>query len=177
MRAHEQGDELTLTQAAAAAGVSRSTVRRMLDRGQLEGAHQDEQGTWLVPVSALVSAGLELRAPGAEQGQDTPGERGAQPGSALSVLSELAPLLQQLTNLQRERGELESELRVAQFRLAQVAETESRPSRAGSGLLLAGGALVTAAGAWALAPELHLLGAGVTAAAGVLAAGWAWVTR
>ena len=66
---------------------------------------------------------------------------------------------------------------MARHRLEQVERTERQPSRAGTGLLVAGGVLVAAGGAWALAPELHLLGAGVTAGAGVLAALWAWLTR
>lgn len=179
MRAHEQSDSeqlVTLSEAAQLSGVSRSTVRRALDRGELLGAVQDGRGVWRVPVSALRTAGVTQAELGQRTAPDTAGQ--ADTGqSALTLLSQLAPLLEQLTNLQRERGDLQSELTVARFRLEQVEQAERQPSRAGTGLLLAGGALVAAGGAWALAPELHLLGAGVTAGAGAIAAVWAWLTR
>jgi len=183
VRGHEQDESeqlLTLSEAAQRCGVSRSTVRRALDRGELPGAVQDSRKVWRVPVSALTAAGGTAADTGADLGRDTPADTGGQADtgqSALSLLSELAPLLEQLTNLQRERGDLQSELAVAQHRLAQVQDAERRPSRAGTGLLLAAGALVAAGGAWALAPELELLGAGLTAGAGVVAAVWAWLTR
>lgn len=179
MRAHEQSDGeqlVTLSEAAQLAQVSRSTVRRALDRGELPGAVQDGRGVWRVPVSALRTAGLTQADTGQRTAPDT-AEQADTGQSALTLLSQLAPLLEQLTNLQRERGDLQSELTVARFRLEQVEQAERQPSRAGTGLLLAGGALVAAGGAWALAPELHLIGAGVTAGAGVLAALWAWLTR
>ena len=183
MRAHEQDEHeqlVTLSEAAQRCGVSRSTVRRALDRGELPGAVQDGRGVWRVPVGALTAAGLTQADTGADLGHRTGADTGGQADtgqSALTLLSQLAPLLEQLTNLQRERGDLQSELAVARHRLEQVERTERQPSRAGTGLLVAGGVLVAAGGAWALAPELHLLGAGVTAGAGVLAALWAWLTR
>lgn len=183
MRAHEQtdGEQLvTLSAAAELCGVSRSTVRRLLDRGELAGAVQDERQVWRVPVSSLTGAGLTVADTGARTGARTGSDTGRQSEtgqSALTLLSELAPLLQQLTNLQSERADLQSDLSVARFRLEQLQSAEQRPRRAGTGLLVAGATLVAAAGAWALAPELHLLGAGLTAGAGLLAAGWAWATR
>jgi excisionase family DNA binding protein len=179
VRAHEQDEPaqlVTLSEAAGLCGVSRSTVRRLLDRGELEGAVQDERGVWRVPVSALTSAGLTAADTAHRTAPDTAGQPDTAQ-SALTLLTQLAPLLEQLTNLQRERGDLQSELTVARYRLEQVQRAERQPSRAGTGLLIAGGVLVAAGGAWALAPELHLLGAGLTAGAGLLAAGAAWVTR
>jgi len=183
VRAHEQDEHeqlVTLSRAAELCGVSRSTVRRALDRGELPGAVQDERGVWRVPVSALTAAGWTPADTGADLGHRTGADTGGQGDtgqSALTLLDQLAPLLQQLTNLQSERGDLQSELAVARFRLEQVERAQRQPSRAGTGLLLAAGALVAAGGGWALAPELHLLGAGLTAGAGVLAAGWAWLSR
>jgi hypothetical protein len=183
VRAHEQteGEQLvTLSAAAELCGVSRSTVRRLLDRGELAGAVQDERQVWRVPVGSLAGAGLTVADTGARTGARTGSDIGGQAEtgqSALTLLSQLAPLLEQLTTLQRERGDLQSELTVARFRLEQLERAEQRPGRAGAGLLLAGGALLAAGAGWALAPELHLLGAGLAAGAGLLAAGWAWLTR
>ena len=187
MRGHEQDESdqlLTLSEVAERCGVSRSTVRRALDRGELDGAVQDSRKVWRVPVSALTAAGWTPadtgHRTGADIGRDTPPDTGGQADtgqSALTLFDQLAPLLQQVSNLQSERADLQSELAVARFRLEQVQDAERRPSRAGTGLLLAAGALVAAGGAWALAPELELLGAGLTAGAGVVAAVWAWVTR
>jgi len=183
VRAHEQDEHeqlVTLSDAAQRCGVSRSTVRRALDRGELPGAVQDGRGVWRVPVSALTAAGWTPADTGAERARDTGADTGGQgepAQSALTLLSQLAPLLQQVSNLQSERGDLQSELAVARFRLEQAQRAERQPSRAGTGLLVAGGALVGAGGAWALAPELHLLGAALTAGAGVLAAVAAWLTR
>jgi len=183
VRAHEQDEGaqlVTLSRAAELCGVSRSTVRRALDRGELPGAVQDERQVWRVPVSSLTAAGWTAADTGPERARDTGADTGAQADtaqSALTLFDQLAPMLQQLSNLQGERADLQSELAVARFRLEQLERVERQPSRSGTGLLLAGGALVAAGAAWALAPELPLLGAGLTAGAGVLAAVWAWVTR
>ena len=56
--------ELTVTQAAEAVGVHRRTITRKLDAGLLPGAHRDGPGgTWLIPWTALLSAGYELVTP------------------------------------------------------------------------------------------------------------------
>ena len=54
---------LTVSAAAAATGKSRRTIGRLLDAGRLDGAEQDEAGTWHIPVDALIAAGLTLHAP------------------------------------------------------------------------------------------------------------------
>lgn len=186
------GDELTLSEAAARAGVSRSTIRRLRERGQLPNARKADGAGWLVTVGDLTRAGLVLvtaeqaREQGeqaAEQAREQ-GGRGGQPGSTLSLLSQLAPLMEQVSNLQAERGELLGEQRVLRFRLEQAEQQladaqqqAQQPARAGSGLLLAAVALITAAAGWQLVPQLVPVGPAVTAAAGLLAGGWAWRTR
>ncbi|MFE4861493.1 helix-turn-helix domain-containing protein [Streptomyces sp. NPDC056670] len=53
---------LTQREAAAACGVSRSTIRRR-EAGELPGAFEDPNRGWLIPVEALLAAGFRLNAP------------------------------------------------------------------------------------------------------------------
>ncbi|MFC8010831.1 helix-turn-helix transcriptional regulator [Streptomyces cinereoruber] len=54
---------LTQREAATACGVSRSTIRRRREAGELPGCVQDEERGWLIPVEALLAAGFRLNAP------------------------------------------------------------------------------------------------------------------
>ena len=54
-----RGAALTLTEAAETCGVSRSTIKRRLP--EFANADQDASGSWRVPVSDLLGAGLKLR--------------------------------------------------------------------------------------------------------------------
>ncbi|MFI6125431.1 helix-turn-helix transcriptional regulator [Streptomyces sp. NPDC051064] len=54
---------LTQREAAAACGVSLSTIRRRREAGDLPGAVQDPVRGWVIPVDDLLSAGLRLHAP------------------------------------------------------------------------------------------------------------------
>jgi len=67
--------ELTVTEAAKAAGVDRRTIRRRLDADDFPNAHRDTgkqgpgSGPWLIPVEDLLAAGLKLHQP---SGPDEP---------------------------------------------------------------------------------------------------------
>jgi hypothetical protein len=66
---------LNVTEAADATGKSRRTIARLLDAGRLDGAEKDDDGTWRIPVEALIAAGLTLHAPSppdAPVSDDTP---------------------------------------------------------------------------------------------------------
>ncbi|MEU3400646.1 helix-turn-helix transcriptional regulator [Streptomyces filamentosus] len=54
---------LNQREAAAACGVSRSTIRRRREAGLLPGAVEDPERGWLIPVEALLAAGFTLNAP------------------------------------------------------------------------------------------------------------------
>ncbi|MFC9486575.1 helix-turn-helix domain-containing protein [Streptomyces hydrogenans] len=54
---------LNQREAAAACGVSRSTIRRRREAGLLPGAVEDPERGWLIPVEALLGAGFTLNAP------------------------------------------------------------------------------------------------------------------
>jgi hypothetical protein len=54
---------LTQREAAAACGVSRTTIRRRREGGDLPGAVRDPARGWLIPVDDLLAAGFRLNAP------------------------------------------------------------------------------------------------------------------
>ncbi|WP_371793781.1 hypothetical protein OG285_38485 [Streptomyces sp. NBC_01471] len=54
---------LNQREAATACGVSRTTIRRRREAGDLPGAVQDPVRGWLVPVDDLLAAGFRLNAP------------------------------------------------------------------------------------------------------------------
>ncbi|WP_170198339.1 helix-turn-helix transcriptional regulator [Streptomyces chryseus] len=54
---------LTQREAAAACGVSRTTIRRRREAGDLPGAYEDARRGWMVPVDDLLAAGFRLNAP------------------------------------------------------------------------------------------------------------------
>ncbi|MCX5401305.1 helix-turn-helix domain-containing protein [Streptomyces sp. NBC_00102] len=54
---------LNQREAATACGVSRTTIRRRREAGDLPGAVQDPQRGWLIPVEDLLAAGFRLNAP------------------------------------------------------------------------------------------------------------------
>ncbi|MEU7378335.1 helix-turn-helix domain-containing protein [Streptomyces albidoflavus] len=71
---------LTQVEAAAACGVSRSTIRRAREAGHLPGATRHPARGWLIPVEDLLAAGYRLHAPAPP---DTPGKPAtASPASA-----------------------------------------------------------------------------------------------
>lgn len=84
---------MTLTEAAAATGMHRATIRRRFDAGDFpnarraDGKHGPETGPWLVPVADLLAAGLTLHAPAA--GDPGPSEP-ADVGELAELRAELA---------------------------------------------------------------------------------------
>ncbi|MXG30507.1 helix-turn-helix transcriptional regulator [Streptomyces sp. YIM 132580] len=54
---------LNQREAAAACGVSRTTIRRRREAGDLPGAVQDPARGWLIPIPDLLAAGFRLNAP------------------------------------------------------------------------------------------------------------------
>ncbi|MFI8258893.1 helix-turn-helix transcriptional regulator [Streptomyces filamentosus] len=67
---------LTQREAAAACGVSRSTIRRRREAGELPGCVQDEERGWLIPVDALLAAGFRLNAPTPPENASAPAAEG-----------------------------------------------------------------------------------------------------
>ncbi|MFJ3099599.1 helix-turn-helix transcriptional regulator [Streptomyces hydrogenans] len=63
---------LSQREAAAACGVSRSTIRRRREAGDLPGCVQDDERGWLIPVEALLAAGFRLHAPAPAEDASAP---------------------------------------------------------------------------------------------------------
>lgn len=53
----------TVSSAADATGKSRRTIGRMVSTGELVGAHKNDEGAWVIPLEALLGAGLRVNAP------------------------------------------------------------------------------------------------------------------
>ncbi|MFI5635062.1 helix-turn-helix transcriptional regulator [Streptomyces sp. NPDC051664] len=63
---------LNQREAADACGVSRTTIRRRREAGDLPGAVQDPARGWLIPVDDLLAAGFRLNAPAPPDAPDEP---------------------------------------------------------------------------------------------------------
>ena len=116
-------DALTLRQAAERVGVARTTIRRALDRGRFPGAYRDEDPphAWRVPLADLDAAGYRA----VDDGE--PGPTSAPTATAVpALLSDLAPLLERVTNAERERADAEATARVAEHRAEQAEQERDR---------------------------------------------------
>lgn len=67
---------LTQREAATACGVSRTTIRRRREDGDLPGAVQDPKRGWMIPVQDLLAAGFRLNAPAGPDAPSAPGGGG-----------------------------------------------------------------------------------------------------
>ncbi|GAB2463458.1 helix-turn-helix domain-containing protein [Streptomyces incanus] len=87
---------LTQREAATACGVSRTTIRRRREAGELPGAVLDDDRGWLIPVDDLLAAGFHLNAPAPPDekavGDLAPAERQQDPGDADALRTELERL-------------------------------------------------------------------------------------
>ncbi|MFC8177143.1 helix-turn-helix transcriptional regulator [Streptomyces sp. NPDC057325] len=111
---------LTQREAASACGVSRSTIRRRREAGELPGCVQDEERGWLIPVEALLAAGFRLNAPAppedaAPAGSSVPA---AGPTAAGTAGEDVAALRAELERERREHAEArhQAELATAEAR-------------------------------------------------------------
>ena len=145
----DDDDALTLSAAAARAGVHRSTLRRALDRGDFEGAaYRDDgsdgpgSGPWLIPVDVLdehypPDTPATGAPPSHEQSHATPSDQGEQEReqvdpdtpSPLVPIAALGPLFDQLAASQRRGDEAvaraakaEAEAAFLRDRLAEARE-------------------------------------------------------
>ncbi|MBQ0975711.1 helix-turn-helix domain-containing protein [Streptomyces griseoincarnatus] len=111
---------LTQREAAAACGVSRTTIRRRREAGELPGSVLDDERGWLIPVDDLLAAGFRLHAP-APPDKAGPEEATAGAGQT-DGQSEAAELRAELERLRHEH-----ELQLTEEKHARaLAEAEAR---------------------------------------------------
>ncbi|MGX1226881.1 helix-turn-helix domain-containing protein [Streptomyces ambofaciens] len=113
---------LTQREAATACGVSRTTIRRRREAGELPGAVLDDDRGWLIPVEDLLAAGFRLNAPAPpeEKGVGDPASAGTQQDTAPE--DSAAALRTELERLRHEHALALAEERGAR----QLAEAEAR---------------------------------------------------
>ncbi|MFE5709603.1 helix-turn-helix transcriptional regulator [Streptomyces sp. NPDC056501] len=113
---------LNQREAAAACGVSRSTIRRRREAGLLPGAVEDPDRGRLIPVEALLAAGFALNAPAPPDAAPSPagdGSGGPEAGSVAELRAEL------------DRLQYQHALELAEVRHGQaLAESEATHLRA-----------------------------------------------
>lgn len=118
---------LTQREAAAACGVSRSTIRRRREAGDLPGAVSDETRGWLIPVGDLLAAGFRLNAPaGPDATAASPAGTGERHQGHQHGLDDVAALRAELERVRQEHA-----LAVAEAEHGRrLAEAEARHLRA-----------------------------------------------
>ncbi|MFF7366027.1 helix-turn-helix domain-containing protein [Streptomyces sp. NPDC008125] len=116
---------LNQREAATACGVSRTTIRRRREAGDLPGAVQDPQRGWLIPVEDLLAAGFRLNAPAGPDPEPT----AATPAGTGDVVpdadrDDIAGLRAELDRLRHEHAlavaEAENGRRVAEVEAAHL---------------------------------------------------------
>ncbi|MFC8793366.1 helix-turn-helix transcriptional regulator [Streptomyces cinereoruber] len=113
---------LNQREAAAACGVSRSTIRRRREAGLLPGSVEDPERGWLIPVEALLAAGFTLNAPAPPDAVSSP----AASGSGVQAAGTVAELRAELERLRHQHA-----LELAEARHGQaLAESEAVHLRA-----------------------------------------------
>ena len=115
-------DALTLREAAERVGVARTTIRRALDKGRFPNAYRDDAPphAWRVPLGDLTTAGYQPV-------ETTPASTPPAPASASvpALLSDLAPLLERVSNAERERADAEAAARIAAHRAEQAEQART----------------------------------------------------
>jgi hypothetical protein len=106
------GKVFSLTEAAEAARVSRTTIRRYLDRDRFPNAYRNAEGQWRVPVADLEAAGLRLHRPAPPEGAPEPevGDRAVELEREVAVLRERVAAAEAIAE---ERQRALEDLRVA----------------------------------------------------------------
>ncbi|MFF1505538.1 helix-turn-helix transcriptional regulator [Streptomyces sp. NPDC058316] len=126
---------LTQREAATACGVSRTTIRRRREAGDLPGAVQDSQRGWLIPVDDLLAAGLRLHAPAPPDAPKAPKAQDAQAGNveADQEHEDVAALRAELERMQSEHAlAMADERHGRELAEAEAAHLKARLSERGA---------------------------------------------
>lgn len=116
---------LNQREAATACGVSRSTIRRRREAGDLPNSVQDPVRGWLIPVDDLLAAGFRLHAPSPADEDSSPEAEGRpvaeEPGTA-ALRAELEQLRHAHALAVAEAQHLRGQLAVRQEQLVARGE-------------------------------------------------------
>lgn len=119
---------LTISEAAAATGVHRTTVVRALNARKFPNATKtgpEHAGLWRIPASDLAAAGYPLLDAAPE-----PSPERERANALESITGQLAPLLQEITNAQRDAADARAALEVERERHRYALErAQARTSR------------------------------------------------
>lgn len=135
--------KLTIAQAIEQFDLSRATMRRGIESGKFTGSTKDPQGRWLVPVDALVAAGIKPRKTwltglASERAHElTQGAHSLASPSGLQVAGELAHSESELAHRASRIAQLEAEL-AAEKRLRESAERNAEDLRSAMRMIEAG---------------------------------------
>ncbi|MFC4185330.1 MULTISPECIES: helix-turn-helix transcriptional regulator [Streptomyces] len=95
---------LNQREAAAACGVSRTTIRRRREAGALPGAVEDPYRGWLIPVEDLLAAGFHLNAPAPPDEPPSPAAPAGKGGDVGDDVQEVAELRAELERVRHEHA-------------------------------------------------------------------------
>jgi len=136
--------ELTLTEAAKAAGVSRKTIRRRIDDDKFPNARRLDSGAgpaagpWVIPVADLLAAGFKLHQQDAPDPEPAPPEQTDEPTApAAELVAEVARLEAELATERTRRATAEAR-REAADQLRAAAERNADDLRTALRMLWAG---------------------------------------
>lgn len=117
---------LSIDEAATRYDVHPQTIRKRLAAGDLPGSVKDNRGRWrLDPAEVERVTGWEATVIRDSPADSTPAARSVEqvPTSALQLLDQLGPLLERVSNSERDRADAQAAARIAEHRL-EVAEAE-----------------------------------------------------
>jgi excisionase family DNA binding protein len=112
-----EGEDYTVQEAAKILRTTERTVRRRLERGELEGRQEPTTGRWWVSARAVATA-MEERRPKASASLEPP-----------DAASEVAHLRARIEDLQRQLGRLEGHLELTERTESNLREDLERERR------------------------------------------------
>lgn len=117
---------LTLSEAVEACGVSRATLKRRLGANELPGAYKDDEGSWRLPVDALLAAGFRLHRP--EPVHEPPVPQGHDPSLVEELRERVARLSTELAEARARAEERDRALSTLELALRTLGPAPTPPA-------------------------------------------------